>query len=135
MHSDTPDFRKMTLEEIKQGISDLNKFLVEAKKIQSGQRKSFYWVTGAGVAGATGAALLFPPALMFFAAFTGAAAGESGARMAAGSRIIGDAEKLRTQLKTLYRARPGRKQFNLAARRQREAARPPKIKYYPSRGW
>ena len=137
MSSDRPDFRKMTLEEIKDSISALNKFITEAKTVHGGQKKNFYWMTGAGVAAVTGAAIVFPPALIFFAAFTGAAAGESGSRAAMTSSVIKQAEELRRQLKILYRARPGCKQFNLAARRDREQARPKKIRYYPPRfgGW
>jgi hypothetical protein len=52
-----------------------------------------------------------------------AAMGESGARAGSTSQMLAQAEETRGKLKILYRARPGRKQFNLAARRAREVAR------------
>lgn len=123
MDHTVPDFRRMSPDEIKDNISALNKFICDIKKANSKNQKVFFALSGVGVAGTAAAVVFFPPALIFMAAFTGAAMGESGARAANTSQVLAYAEDTRRKLKTLYRARPGRKQFNLAARRAREVAR------------
>lgn len=123
MDHHVPDFRKMSPDEIKENISALNKLIRDTKRAHAKNQKVFFALSGAGVAGTAAAVVFFPPALIFMAAFTGAAMGESGARAASTSQVLAYAEETRDRLKTLYRARPGRKQFNLAARRARETER------------
>lgn len=121
------------MDEIKENITVLNKLVRELKAVQKGTRKNLYLVSGATAAGVTATAIIFPPALIAAAALSGAAMGQAGASSALTSQVLDAAQKLRRQFKTVYRARPGRRQFNLAARRTREmerASRAARHRYY-----
>lgn len=126
----TPDFRKMSIEEIKHNISQLNTVVRELSDFFKGSKKQLYLIGGIGTAAAMGGAVAFPPAAPLLAFCAAVMAAEGTAQSAVAKKLLEDSVELRAKFKAVYRARPGRKQFNLAARKKREADRPVKVRYY-----
>lgn len=123
MDGNPRNIRHLKVEDIRKELSDLNKVIRQLSAEYKGNRKSFILLSSAGAIGAAGATIVFPPGLLLFAVFTGAAMGDRGSKMVQIGHVLEEAIRQREALKILYRARPGRKQFNLAARRAREDAR------------
>ncbi len=126
MGNNTPDFRKLSPEQIRDEISQLNKLIAFLHVRHKEKKRDFYTGWGIGGVGAVAMTAAFPP--IAFLAFTMPVMMTLDASLQA--QIVRDtlvrAESLRAQFKEVYRARPGRKQFNLAARRTREENRKPK---------
>ena len=123
MPFETPDFRKMTLNEIRENISDLNRKIVSLRRDEQSAHEEYMLGVGLGSAGAFAAALFVPPAAIAVAAGSGIILIEKAMDNRELSAKLAAHENLRAQFKKVYRARPGRKQFDLAARREREALR------------
>ena len=118
-----PDFRNMTLQEIRKNISDLNETIKKLNEEESIVQNELLAGQTFILAVTIPAALIFPP-LALSGIFAGAAHGAGKTRQ--GMEIIEERREvkaLRAKFKTVWRARPGRKQYDLTARREREAAR------------
>lgn len=118
-----PDFRKMTIDDLREGISTLNKIIAKLKDFRNTQSKRLWISWGAGTAATAAIAIAFPPAALLVAATSTILSIEPAAGTAVGSQVLGKAEELRHKFKTVYRARPGRAFHDVAARREREKAR------------
>jgi len=60
----TPDFRKMTEQELREGISALNKTIKPLRELEKKQEKEFWTVWGAGTLTVAGVSVIFPPAAL-----------------------------------------------------------------------
>ena len=118
-----PDFRKMTIEDLREGISTLNHIIKKLKDFQKTQSKRLWISWGAGTAATAAIAIAFPPAVLLVAATSTILSVEPAAGAALGSQMLGKAEELRHKFKTVYRARPVRAFHDVAARREKEKAR------------
>lgn len=118
-----PDFRKMTIEDLREGISTLNHIIRKLKDFRNTQSKRLWISWGAGTAATAAIAIAFPPAALLVAATSTILSAEPAAGTEIGSQVLGKAEELRHKFKTVYRARPGRAFHDVAARREREKAR------------
>ena len=123
MPFETPDFRKMTTHEIKENISDLNRKIVSLRREEQSAHEEYMLGVGLGSVGAMAAAIFVPPAVFIIAAGGGIALMEKAIDNRELSAKLRAHENLRTQFKKVYKSRPGRKQFDLAARRKREDIR------------
>ena len=123
MPFETPDFRKMTLNEIRENISDLNRKIVSLRRDEQSAHETYMLGVGLSSAGAFAAALFVPPVAFAVAAGSGIMLFEKAMDNRELSAKLAAHENLRAQFKKVYRARPGRKQFDLAARRAREDIR------------
>lgn len=126
MGKNTPDFRKMSPDQIRDNISQLNKLISWLRQDYTQKKKGFVKAYGVTTVGAVTVATAFPALALLAFTFPLVATLETSVE----AQIVGDtlreAEKLRSRFKEVYRARPGRRQFNLAARREREKNRKPK---------
>jgi hypothetical protein len=123
MNKKKPDFRNMTLDEIRENISTLNKVIKNLKTARKKNDKE--WLIGSGIGLATIAgvgALSGGLALIPFMASMGYSTGKAIKGMSVEDALF-DTRDLRKKFKDVYRARPGRKQFNIAARKERERIR------------
>jgi hypothetical protein len=119
----TPDFRKMTIEDLREGISTLNKIIKELKEFQKTQSRRLWVSWGAGTAATGAIAVIFPPAALMVAVTSTILSADPAAGAAMSSNMLAKAEELRHKFKTVYRARPGRAFHDVAARREKEKAR------------
>jgi hypothetical protein len=119
----TPDFRDMTIDDLREGISTLNKIIKRIKEFQQQQNKKFAISWGAGTIASAAIALAFPPAAMMVVATTAMLSLDPAAGAAVSQKMLNDAESLRHKFKTVYRARPGRAFHDVFARREKEKAR------------
>lgn len=123
MPFETPDFRKMTLTEIRENISDLNRKIVSLRNQEQSAHEEYMLGVGLGSIGAMAAAIFVPPAVFAVAAGGGIVLIEKAMDNRELSAKLTAHENLRAQFKKVYKSRPGRKQFDLAARRAREDIR------------
>jgi hypothetical protein len=119
----TPDFRKMTIEDLREGISELNKIIKKLKEFQKVQSKRLWVSWGAGTAATAAISIIFPPAALMVMATSTILSVEPAAGAALSGNMLAKAEELRGKFKTVYRARPGRAFHDVAARREKEKAR------------
>jgi hypothetical protein len=118
-----PDFRNMTADDLREGITTLNRIIRELKDFQEKQHKRLAVSWGAGTAATAAIAIIFPPAALMVAATTTMLAIDPAASATVGKMALKNAEALRHKFKTVYRARPGQAFHDVSARRKREAAR------------
>lgn len=123
MPFETPDFRKMTLHEIRENISDLNRKIVSMRNQEQSAHEEYMLGVGLGSIGAMAAAIFVPPAVFAIAAGGGIVLLDKAMDNRELSAKLAAHENLRAQFKKVYKSRPGRKQFDLAARRTREDIR------------
>src|SRR3954464_1882733 len=116
----TPDFRQMTVEDLREGITALNKIIKELKDFQQKQNKRFNVSMGLGTAATAAVALAFPPAALLVGATALMVSIDPAAGATVGQMALKNAETLRQKFKTVYRARPGRSFHDVAARRKKE---------------
>jgi hypothetical protein len=119
----TPDFRHMTEEELRAGIAALNKTIKPLRKLEKKEEGEFWAVWSAGTLTVAGLTVVFPPAALIAISASTVLTLDKSIKASTVRRMRQDAETLRDKFKTVYRARPGRKQFNIDARRTREAER------------
>lgn len=118
-----PDFRQMTIDDLREGITALNKIIKELKDFQQKQNKRFNVSLGLGTAATAAVALAFPPAALMVAATSLMVSIDPAAGATVGQMALNNAQELRQKFKTVYRARPGRSFHDVAARRKKEAER------------
>ncbi|TAL39497.1 MAG: hypothetical protein EPN97_02225 [Alphaproteobacteria bacterium] len=118
-----PDFRKMTIADLREGISELNKIIKKLKEFQKTQSKRLWVSWGAGTAATAAISVIFPPAALLVAATSTMLTIEPAAGAAMSNNFLAKAEELRHKFKTVYRARPGRAFHDVAARREKEKTR------------
>lgn len=118
-----PDFRNMTPQQIRENISRLNREVRDLRKMTNQAGAKFaagQLVTlGAGVP----ATLAFPPLGLGILAAGTVHGMEKSIQAATYKNALHDAETLRAQFKTVWRARPGRKFYDIDARVKRENKR------------
>jgi hypothetical protein len=118
-----PDFKNMKLQEIRDNISGLNREITQTVKAEIEAGNRFLAGEGFLLAVALPVTIIFPPAI-FAGVMVGAAYGaEAMAETKELQKKRMEQEALREKFKLVWRARPGRRQFDLNARRTREAAR------------
>lgn len=123
MTSKRPDFRNMTPDEIRQGISKLNREIRDLRQQMNRAAGKFYLGQAATVGVAVPAAMVFPPLGLGIMAAGMVHGLEKSAESAAARSRLAEAESLRHKFKTVWRARPGRPFHDIDARVKREADR------------
>jgi len=118
-----PDFKNMTPQELREGLSALNGLIKELKIAQSREDKRVAVTYSTGMLATAITTIVFPPAAVIMLATSSAMNVDPMAKALLLRQVLRDAEDMRKRYKIVYRARPGRKQFNLAARRVREIER------------
>ena len=118
-----PDFKNMTRDEMRADLSALNGLIKQLKIAQSREDKRVAVTYGTGVLATAITTMVFPPAAIIMLATSSAMNVDPMAKALLLRQVLRDAEEMRKRYKIVYRARPGRKQFNIAARRQREIER------------
>lgn len=118
-----PDFKNMTPDDLRRGISELNRNIRDLRKQMNVTTGKFFLGQTAALGAAVPAAMVFPP----LAAGILAAGMIHGAEKSAETSIqrarLSEAESLRQQFKTVWRARPGRPFHDIDARVRRENTR------------
>lgn len=118
-----PDFRHLTLAEIKDHIGRLNRDISMMRAAYQETNAHGAKVMGAGVAGAVVLGGIVPPlGVGILAGMTGFGI-EKSAEQRKFARDIEELQTLRAAFKRVYRARPGQKNFDIQARRFREERR------------
>lgn len=131
-----PDFRKLPLRDVVESISALNTLIVQLRPIERFQRLA-PWAGGRFVAARLIESKLdLPPAHLPFMEGVTKEHLERMIRDGRADALLFECERMRDAFKQVYRARPGRKQFNLAARRVREDEKDAKnpTRYIPRGG-
>lgn len=113
----------MTTQDLREGISELNKIIKKLKEFQKVQSKRLWISWGAGTAATAAIAMIFPPAALMVMATSTILSAEPAAGAAICGNVLAQAEEMRRKFKTVYRARPGRAFHDVAARREKEKAR------------
>lgn len=123
MPAPRPDFRTMTPDDLRRGISDLNG---QSRRLRDEMNRvaGRFALGQMATVGAAGAAMaVFPP----LAAGVIAAGLMHGVDQSAQSAVLrarlAEVESLRKSFKTVWRARPGRRFYDIDARGRRESAR------------
>ena len=126
-NSASPDFRRMTVAEMKDAISTLNPLIRDLRRfIDTGHSKYLAaWKEGTAASQKMTQLLPSHAAIVNRLAEMSLRGNGEGARGLVGLAypVLEDATDLRKKYKTVWRARPGRKQFNLSRRIGRENVR------------
>jgi hypothetical protein len=118
-----PDFREMTAQELRQGLTTLNALVRDLKRFQRTGKTAFLAAWKEGTPGEKAAAAVFPSAaLVTRLASLGVPIDSTGAQLFARD-LVAQAEKLQRSYKDIWRARPGHKFRDVAARAKREEQR------------
>lgn len=113
------DFRSMSLEEIRAGISKLNRDIKALRQAEEQVDVRFFAGQGIAISLTFVSSIVFPPAALISTAF-GVVDGMSKMPvMAIMTAKRKECVELRRQFKEVYRARPGRKYFNPDARKKK----------------
>jgi len=123
MASRRPDFRNMTPDEIKQGISSLNRDIRALRQQMNKTTGKFFLGQAAAVGVGVPATMLFPPLGLGIMAAGLVHGAEKTAESSIQRARLAEAESLRKSFKTVWRARPGRPFHDVDARARREAER------------
>lgn len=123
MASRRPDFRNMTPDEIRKGISDLNREIRDLRKQANVATGKFFLGQAATVGVGVPATMIFPPLGLGIMAAGMIHGVEKSAENSALRIRLAEAERLRHSFKTVWRARPGRPFHDVDARNKREAER------------
>lgn len=123
MAIETPDFRKMTPQDLRDGTTALNKIIKAMRNYKHENDKRLIVGGSAGAMGALVAGLMFPPAALIVAAGATIINMPSIAGSSAGAAVLKDAVELRRKFKEVWRARPGRPFRDVAARIKRTEER------------
>lgn len=122
-----PDFRHMSVAEMKDAISTLNPLIRDLRRFIDSGHSKYLAAWKEGTAASQKMAKLLPAhaGIVNRLAEMPVRGNNEAVRGLVGLAypIIEDATELRKKYKTVWRARPGRKQFNLAARIGRENVR------------
>jgi len=120
MAQSKPDFRNVTPQQIRENISRLNLEIRDLRKKTRQASAKFaagqLMTMGAGIP----ATLAFPPLGLGILAAGTAHGMEKSIEAGTYNRALREAETLRGQFKTVWRARPGRKFYDIDARVKRE---------------
>ncbi|MDP2207004.1 MAG: hypothetical protein Q8K65_11940 [Alphaproteobacteria bacterium] len=123
MASRRPDFRNMTPDEIKKGISSLNRD-IRALRAQVNRTTGKFFIGQAATVGVgVPATLIFPPLGLGIMAAGMIHGVEKSAESSVQRAQLAEAESLRKSFKAVWRARPGRPFRDVDARNKREAER------------
>lgn len=118
-----PDFRNMTPQQIRENISRLNREVCDLRKMTNQAGAKFaagqLITMGAGIP----ATLAFPPLGLGILAAGTVHGMEKSIEASTLNAHLKQAESLRDQFKTVWRARPGRKFYDIDARVKRENKR------------
>ena len=118
-----PDFKNMTPADLRRGISELNRDIRDLRKQMNITTGKFFIGQTAALGAAVPAAMVFPP-LAFGIMAAGIIHGaEKSAETSIQRARLSEAESLRHQFKTVWRARPGRPFHDIDARVRRENTR------------
>lgn len=123
MASRRPDFRNMTPDEIKQGISSLNRDIRSLREQVSRTTGKFFLGQAAAVGVGVPATMIFPPLGLGIMAVGMIHGVEKSAESSVQRARLAEAESLRKSFKAVWRARPGRPFRDVDARNKREAER------------
>lgn len=126
----TPDFRKMTEDDLRNGISELNKVIKPLRALEKKRDKVFWGTWGASTLTVAGISVVFPPVALLAFSTGMLVTMDKTVRASEIWEMRDQAESLRAKFKAVYRARPGRKQFDIDARRTREAERKKQKKWF-----
>lgn len=118
-----PDFKNMNTDELREGLSALNGLIKDLRIAQARENKRFVVTYSAGTLATAVTTMVFPPAALIMLTSTTMMNVDPMAKALLLRQVLRDAEEMRRRYKTVWRARPGRSQFNLAARKAREAER------------
>lgn len=118
-----PDFRQMTPDELRRGITTLNFLVRDLKRFQQSGQTGFLRDWREGTQAAADAATVLPSAaLVTRLADMPGEMDKTGAYLL-GRTLVAEAENLRRQYKDVWRGRPRTRFHDVAARRSRELAR------------
>lgn len=120
MANPKPDFKNMTPADIRQNISSLNREIRELRKAANESSKKLLAGQAATLGLGVPATIAFPPlGLGIWAAGT-VHGMEKSIQTSVYRSQMAEAQTLRAQFKTVWRARPGRKFYDIDARVKRE---------------
>ncbi|MDE1153388.1 MAG: hypothetical protein PW788_12700 [Micavibrio sp.] len=119
----TPDFKNMTTDEIRSGISTLNTVIHDLKRMAQTEHKHFAVTWGASTLLVAGTTIIFPPAALLALTASNIINVDPMVRMTLARQALKEAEDLRHKFKIVWRARPGRAFRDVAARTARETER------------
>lgn len=118
-----PDFKNMTPADIRRGISALNGDIRDLRKQMNITTGKFLLGQTAALGAAVPAAIVFPPLALGIMAAGMIHGVEKSAETSIQRVRLAEAESLRQQFKTVWRARPGRPFHDIDARVRRENTR------------
>ena len=130
-----PDFKNMTPEELRENLSALNGLIKDLRIAQARENKRFIRTYSAGTLATAVTSIVFPPAAIIILTSSTMMNVDPMAKALLLRQVLHDAEEMRDKFKTVWRARPGRKQFNLAARRAREVERKKQNRWFKFPGF
>ncbi len=120
---DIPDFKNMTIRQMREDMTALNHLIKELKAIEKDNTKKFALTWGAGTLATAAVTLIFPPAAFMVLSTSTMLNVDPLARSMMARQMLHKAEDLRERYKIVWRARPGRAFHDVAARNKREAER------------
>jgi len=123
MAQQKPDFRNMTPQQIRENISRLNNDIRDLR--QKARAANAKFAAGQLITAGTAipATLAFPPLALGILAAGAMHGMEKTVEIGSYNAQLRESETLRAQFKTVWRARPGRKFYDIDARVQRENKR------------
>lgn len=125
----SPNFREMTAQELRQGLTTLNALVRDLKRFERTGQTAFLAEWREGTPGEKAAAAVFPSAALVTRLATLAIPIDPVGAKLFGRNLVAEAEKLQRSYKDVWRARPGLTFRDVAARAQREEQR------RKSKGW
>lgn len=118
-----PDFKNMTPADIRRGISDLNRDIRDLRRQMNITTGKFFAGQTVALGAAVPAAMVFPPLALGIMAAGMIHGAEKSAETSVMRARLANAESLRQQFKTVWRARPGRPFHDIDVRVRRESTR------------
>lgn len=121
--ADYPDFKNMTIRQMREDMTALNHLIKELKAIEKDNTKKFALTWGAGTLATAAVTAFFPPAAFLVLTTSTMMNVDPMARTMMARDMLRKAEDLRERYKIVWRARPGRAFHDVAARNKREVER------------